>query len=107
MPHTKRARLGPWARFAACRIPDNATEEEARRIANLFHPRGQSGPGGHDVYNRLLAQATAICDRCPAKAACLSYALDPTNRIHSGVWGGIDMESSGAARRRRPRPLGE
>lgn len=31
--------------------------------------------------------AKALCQDCPAREACLQYALD--HQIHDGVWGGL------------------
>lgn len=67
----------------------------------LFHPEGGSAtlPAARDRYRRQVAAAKAICDRCPAKAACLDYAL--TEGIPFGIWGGKTENE----RRQRTRPI--
>lgn len=36
-----------------------------------------------------IAAATAVCQECPVKAACLAYARQA--RLQEGVWGGQPM----------------
>ncbi|GAA0585793.1 WhiB family transcriptional regulator [Streptomyces crystallinus] len=61
-----------WRKRAACRTED----------PELFFP----------TYNRRfadqqLAQAKAVCHRCPVTTACLQWAL--SNNEKRGVWGGL------------------
>ena len=74
-------RAGWWTR-AACASAD----------PELFFPISYSGPA-----LRQVAQAKAICARCPIQRECLRYALGA--RSIQGVWGGMTEEE----RRRLPR----
>jgi WhiB family redox-sensing transcriptional regulator len=67
-------RAGWWTR-AACASAD----------PELFFPISYSGPA-----LRQVAQAKAICARCPIQQECLSYALDAGSI--QGVWGGMTEE---------------
>lgn len=60
-----------WTSRAACLGSD----------PDLFFPIGSSGPA-----LRQVAQARAVCARCPVRADCLGYAL-ATGQA-AGVWGG-------------------
>jgi WhiB family transcriptional regulator, redox-sensing transcriptional regulator len=60
-----------WVFSGACRDAD----------PDLFFPIGSSGPG-----LRQIAEAKAICARCPVITDCLSYAL--ATGQDAGVWGG-------------------
>ncbi|MFF0144916.1 MULTISPECIES: WhiB family transcriptional regulator [Amycolatopsis] len=60
-----------WLARAACQDED----------PELFFPISDVGPGA-----RQVAQAKAVCARCPVRQACLSYALD--NGLSNGVFGG-------------------
>ena len=60
-----------WLFRAACQDED----------PELFFPISEVGPGA-----RQVAQAKAVCARCPVREACLSYALD--NGLDNGVFGG-------------------
>ncbi len=51
-----------WRDRAACR---GLAEPE------VFFPTAQAGP----VYLAQVARATAVCRRCPVRAACLEFAL--------------------------------
>ncbi|MBO0818319.1 MAG: WhiB family transcriptional regulator [Actinobacteria bacterium] len=77
-------RAGWWTR-AACASAD----------PELFFPISYSGPA-----RRQVAQAKAICARCPIQQECLSYALE-AGPIQ-GVWGGLtEEERLRLARRKR------
>jgi WhiB family redox-sensing transcriptional regulator len=52
---------------------------------DLFFPIAPSGPA-----LRQVAQAKAICARCPVCRECLQFALT-THQVH-GVWGGTSEE---------------
>lgn len=77
-PHVQVA----WMREAACRDED----------PELFFPISAAGAG--------LAQANeakGVCEICPVRAACLSYALQ-TNQ-EAGIWGGATEEERRRMRR--------
>lgn len=61
------------------------------------------GPSAEFVTARQKreAAAKAICARCPARDACLAYALD-TGQAY-GVWGGADEDERRAMLRQRRR----
>lgn len=64
----------------------------------LFFPIGSTGPAA-----RQVEQAKVVCGRCPAVAACLSWAIETGQ--DSGVWGGTSEEERRALASRRLRPL--
>lgn len=64
-----------WRRSAACRDVD----------PTLFFPVGVTGPAIPQI-----AEAKAVCRRCPVRLACLQYALVSYQEF--GVWGGYDEE---------------
>ena len=71
----------PWTRWAACRDMD----------ADLFfspHPRD-------------TAAAIAVCDTCPARQACLDWALGKPE--DHGVWGGESDRRRQTLKRSRQR----
>ena len=72
-----------WRRSAACREVD----------ATLFFPVGVTGPAVPQI-----AEAKAVCCRCPVRLACLEYALVSYQEF--GVWGGYDEEQRRDLRRR-------
>jgi WhiB family redox-sensing transcriptional regulator len=74
----------PWQAWAACRGADT----------NLFFPQGETGEAEEQI-----AQAKAICARCPVRLACLDYAI--TTRQEYGVWGGATEAERRSIRRRR------
>ncbi len=63
--------IAPWRESAAC----------ARVDPELFHP--ERGPG----ERRAMAQAKAVCARCPVQRECLDDALEQDDRY--GIWGGL------------------
>ncbi len=71
-----------WRRSAACRDLDPA----------VFFPVGFTG---HAVQE--LAEAKAVCRRCPVRLACLQFAL--VSNQECGVWGGYDEEERRVLRR--------
>lgn len=75
-----------WRHRAACRDED----------PELFFPIGTTGPA-----LRQVDEAKAVCRRCEAIDACLTWALDSDQ--DAGVWGGMDEEERRAAKRRRVR----
>jgi len=72
-----------WRRSAACRDVD----------PTLFFPVGVTGPAVPQI-----AEAKAVCRRCPVRLACLQYALVSYQEF--GVWGGYDEEERRDLRRR-------
>ncbi|GAA5152606.1 MULTISPECIES: WhiB family transcriptional regulator [Amycolatopsis] len=76
---------GNWQERAACRDED----------PELFFPVSEMGPGA-----RQVAQAKAVCARCPVRAECLQYALD--TGLDHGIFGGTtDAERRKLVRRTR------
>jgi WhiB family redox-sensing transcriptional regulator len=72
-----------WRHDAECR------EEEPE----LFFPAGNTGP-----YLLQIAQAKAVCQRCPVLQACGQWALD--THQDAGVWGAMSEDDRRAMRRR-------
>lgn len=77
-----------WMSRAACRT--EGTDPE------LFFPLTERGPGAVQV-----ADAKAVCARCPVREACLTYALD--GALTDGVYGGRAASERRRMRRGRPR----
>jgi WhiB family redox-sensing transcriptional regulator len=79
-----------WQRSAACGDED----------PELFFPVGTAGPALLKV-----AEAKAVCRRCPVLDACRRWALETGQ--DAGVWGGLGEEERRGLRRRagsrRPR----
>jgi WhiB family transcriptional regulator, redox-sensing transcriptional regulator len=71
-----------WRDVAACRDAD----------PDLFFPTGMTGPALRD-----LDEAKRICRACPARARCLSWALD--HGVTDGVWGGTTADERRGIRR--------
>ncbi|MDL5157156.1 WhiB family transcriptional regulator [Actinomycetospora sp. OC33-EN08] len=71
-----------WRNDAACRDED----------PELFFPIGTSGPALTQI-----AQAKAVCRRCPAMSECLTWALESGQ--DAGVWGGADEDERRAMKR--------
>ncbi len=64
-----------WRHRAACRDED----------PELFFPVGNTGPA-----LRQIAEAKAVCWRCPVVSVCLTWALDSGQ--DAGVWGGMSED---------------
>jgi WhiB family redox-sensing transcriptional regulator len=73
--HAERAARRGWWQSAACSTAD----------PDIFFPVSAHGPGREDI-----AQAKAICARCPVRRQCLQFAL-ATHQV-DGVWGGTTEE---------------
>lgn len=73
-----------WRHRAACREQD----------PELFFPVGNSGPALVQI-----AEAKAVCRRCPVADECLSWAL--TSGQDYGVWGARSEDERRALSRRR------
>jgi WhiB family transcriptional regulator, redox-sensing transcriptional regulator len=85
------------------RAADPAAEEDWRSAAacwsadpDLFFPVSAFGKALEQV-----AEAKAICARCPVRRQCLAFALR-TRQVH-GVWGGTSEEERDFIRRQRSR----
>ena len=63
----------------------------------LFFPVGAPGAPLYDVQ---VAEAKAVCRRCPVAPECLFWALDTGQEF--GVWGGADEHERAALRRALP-----
>jgi len=77
---------GGWRRHAACRGED----------PELFFPVGSAGPALAQI-----AEAKAVCARCPVRDACLNFALSSGQDY--GIWGGLSEDARRDLRRRRQR----
>ena len=73
-----------WRQGALCREED----------PELFFPIGTTGPASHQV-----AEAKAVCRRCPSLEPCLQWALETGQ--DAGVWGGTSEEERRALTRRQ------
>ncbi len=83
-PHLRVPVTGPsWWEHAACRGIDT----------RLFFPAGQNEESLHQT-----AGAKTVCRSCPAREACLEYAL-ATHQ--AGIFGGTTEEERRSIRRRR------
>jgi WhiB family redox-sensing transcriptional regulator len=79
-------RAANWRASGACPDAD----------PDLFFPISSAGRGAGQ-----LAQAKAICARCPVRRECLEFAY--ANAPVHGVWGGTTLdERQHALRRDRP-----
>lgn len=71
-----------WRHDAVCRDED----------PELFFPVGKSGPAEVQI-----AEAKAVCRRCPVASSCLAWALESGQ--DAGVWGGLDEDERRALQR--------
>lgn len=77
-----------WRELAACRDED----------PELFFPVSELGPGA-----RQVAEAKAVCGRCPVRAQCLRYAVDAG--LGHGIFGGTtEQERRQLVRRSQRQP---
>lgn len=76
-----------WRHQARCKGTDDP---------DLWHPIGSTG-----AALLQIAEATAVCRRCPVMDQCLDYALD--HNIHDGVWGGMSEDERRSYRRHQLR----
>jgi len=75
-----------WRHRAVCRDED----------PELFFPIGNSGPALLQI-----AEAKAVCERCPVISECLAWALETGQ--DAGVWGGTSEDERRALKRRSVR----
>jgi len=75
-----------WRHRAICRDED----------PELFFPVGNSGPALLQI-----AEAKAVCERCPVVSECLTWALETGQ--DAGVWGGMSEDERRSLKRRRAR----
>lgn len=61
------------------------------------------GVGWHDFFDGSVAEAKAMCQRCPIQRDCLRYAV---NAHEVGVWGGLTEQERRAMVRRLRWPQG-
>ena len=59
----------------------------------LFFPIGSTGPAELQVQ-----EAKAVCQRCPVREPCLTWALH--QGVDTGVWGALDGDERRALRPR-------
>ena len=85
VPTAARAAPAGWASRGACLDSD----------PDLFFPIAPTGPGLQQI-----AQAKAVCARCPVRRECLGFA-QATHQVH-GVWGGTSEEERQLLRSRGP-----
>ncbi|TDV47776.1 transcription factor WhiB [Actinophytocola oryzae] len=77
--------MDDWRDRAACRDAD----------PELFFPVSDMGPGA-----RQIADAKAVCGRCPVRTQCLDYAVE--TGLDHGVFGGTtERERRELIRRQR------
>jgi WhiB family redox-sensing transcriptional regulator len=74
-----------WRHKAACRGLDG----------ELFFPVAGEATA---IFEAQVAEAKAVCARCPVRAECLAEALETPNTV--GVWGGTTDGERAALRRR-------
>lgn len=84
--YSARPNTDNWVHSAACRDEDS----------ELFFPVGTTGPALVQV-----AEAKAVCVRCPVTAECLAWAL---KQATDGIWGGLTVDERRALKTGR---LGE
>jgi WhiB family transcriptional regulator, redox-sensing transcriptional regulator len=75
-----------WRHKAECRTED----------PELFFPIGTSGPALAQI-----AEAKAVCRRCPVRRECLAWAL--ASGQDAGIWGGLTEDERRALKRRNVR----
>ena len=46
------------------------------------------GPGGDYTAPR---RAKALCNACPWRVECFTWAANPANQVSDGVWGGVSF----------------
>lgn len=76
-----------WRHQAACLDED----------PELFFPVSDVGPGA-----RQVAEAKAVCARCPVRSECLTYAMD--NGLNDGIFGGTTARERQVLARRASKP---
>jgi len=62
----------------------------------VFFPIGESSPAQFQI-----AAAQRVCNGCPVKETCLSWAMEAGEEY--GVWGGLSESERRALRRRNAR----
>lgn len=75
-----------WRHRAICKWED----------PELFFPIGNAEPA-----QRQIAEAKAVCNRCPVKPECAEWALESGQT--AGVWGGLSEDERAALKRRNAR----
>lgn len=83
LPTTIAAPSENWRFRSACRSEN----------PELFFPHREDGPWAVQV-----AEAKAVCARCPVQSECLQWALD--TRQDTGVWGGLSESERRSLHRR-------
>lgn len=77
-----------WRHRGACRDED----------PELFFTLGNGGPPSRAMLAQI-AEAKAVCRRCPVAASCLAWALE--TGVDHGVWGGMSDTERRALKRRQ------
>ena len=75
-----------WREDAVCRTVDPELFYPERVIKGVLHPRAQ------------VADAKAVCARCPVKTQCLTEAL---KQPEQGIWGGTTEKERDLIRREK------
>lgn len=68
---------------------------------DLWFPLGDDPAVRGEPGRSQVAAAKAICAVCPARTACLDYAIE--TRQEYGVWGGLDEDERRALKRKQDR----
>ena len=82
-PAAGRMAGAAWLSAAACRSTD----------PDLFFPVSSA-----EAAEREIAEAQAVCARCPVQAPCREFAL--RTRQQYGIWGGMTEQERGQLLRR-------
>jgi hypothetical protein len=69
----------------------------ARKSCSSFGPDGERQPE-REIRER---KAKAVCNACPVRAECLTYAVSRPEKY--GTWGGLNEDERSSERRRRMR----
>jgi len=93
--HVQPGMEAPSLRSAAGPAPDLPAAACRDADPGLFFPaEGERG----SARARRVAKAKAVCASCPVRAGCYEGAL--ARREPWGIWGGVDLETETAGRRR-------
>ncbi|MEZ0109647.1 hypothetical protein ABH920_003661 [Catenulispora sp. EB89] len=103
---TPKRRNGARSRVLRLRTPGDDMEGWVQQGAcrtsepELFFP---VTPPGFSRQQRQLAEAKAVCHRCPVIESCRGWAMAHPQLAQYGVWGAMSEEERRSARRRGDR----